>query len=88
VNPRPRWLFHRNVGKALLWTALLLALAVAANVVGIWLLGSIHDWQSWLDAAALAGTGSRRRCVETIDSRGNRRRDCCGSAGNQLANAG
>jgi len=52
VNPRPRWLFNRNIGKALLWTALLLALAVAANVLGIYLLGSIHDWQHWLSAAA------------------------------------
>jgi len=52
VNLRPRWLFHRSVGKALLWALLLLVLAVAANVLGIWLLGSIDDWQSWLDAAA------------------------------------
>jgi len=52
VNLRPRWLFHRNVGKALLWTVLFLALAVAANILGIYLLGSIDDWQSWLDAAA------------------------------------
>jgi len=52
VNLRPRWLFNRNVGKALLWTVLLLALAVAANILGIWLLGSINDWQHWLDAAA------------------------------------
>jgi len=52
VNLRPRWLFNHNVGKALLWMVLLLALAVAANVLGIYLLGSIHDWQSWLNAAA------------------------------------
>jgi len=52
VNLRPRWLFHRNIGKALLWTVLLLVLAVAVNILGIWLLGSIDDWQSWLDAAA------------------------------------
>jgi len=52
VNLRPRWLFNRNVGKALLWTVLLLALAVAANILGIYLLGSIHDWQNWLSAAA------------------------------------
>jgi len=52
VNLRPRWLFHRNVGKALLWTVLVLALAVAANVLGIYLLGSIDDWQHWLSAAA------------------------------------
>jgi len=52
VNLMPRWLFNHNIGKALLWTVLLLALAVAANILGIWLLGSIDDWQSWLDAAA------------------------------------
>jgi len=45
VNLHPRWLLNRNVGKALLWTVLVLALAVAANVLG-------DDWQSWLDAAA------------------------------------
>jgi len=47
-----RWLFNHNIGKALLWTVLLLALAVTANILGIWLLGSINDWQHWLDAAA------------------------------------
>jgi len=52
VNLRPRWLFNRNIGKALLWTALLLALTVAANVLGIYLLGSINDWQRWFSAAA------------------------------------
>jgi len=52
VNLRLRWLFNRNIGKVLLWTVLLLALAVAANVLGIYLLGSIDDWQHWLDAAA------------------------------------
>jgi len=52
VNLRPRWLLNRNVGKTLLWTVLLLALAVAANILGIWLLGSIDDWQRWLSAAA------------------------------------
>jgi len=52
VNLRPRWLFHRNVGKALLWTVLILALAVAANILGIYLLSSIDDWQHWLSAAA------------------------------------
>jgi len=52
VNLIPRWLFNHNIGKALLWTVLLLALAVAANILGIWLLGNIHDWQRWLSAAA------------------------------------
>jgi len=52
VNLHLRWLFSRNIGKALLWTALILVLAVAANIAGIWLLGSITDWQHWLSAAA------------------------------------
>jgi len=52
VSLRPRGLFHRSVGKALLWTVLLLALTVVANVLGIYLLGSIDDWQRWLSAAA------------------------------------
>jgi len=52
VNLRPCWLFNHNVGKALLWTVLLLALAVTANILGIYLLGSIDDWQIWLDDAA------------------------------------
>jgi len=52
VNLIPRWLFNHNIGKALLWTVLLLVLAVAANILGIYLLGSIDDWQRWLSAAA------------------------------------
>jgi len=52
VNLRPRWLLNRNVGKTLLWTVLLLALAVAVNILGIYLLGSINGWQRWLSAAA------------------------------------
>jgi len=47
-----RWLLNRNIGKTLLWAVLLLVVAVIANVLGIWLLGSINDWQRWLDAAA------------------------------------
>jgi len=75
VNLRPRWLFNRNIGKALLWTVLLLALAVAVNILGIWLLGSIHDWQHWLSAAsgyflvwrlclyAVTGDDARKRLI-------------------------
>jgi len=48
----PRWLLNRNVGKTLLWAVLLLVTAAIANVLGIWLLGSIDDWQHWLSAAA------------------------------------
>jgi len=44
----PRWLLNRNVGKTLLWAVLLLVVAAIANVLGIYLLGSIDDWQQWL----------------------------------------
>ena len=37
---------------ALLWSAALLAVAVAANGLGIAMLGSIEGWQRWLDRTA------------------------------------
>ncbi|ASD11686.1 hypothetical protein [Pseudomonas aeruginosa] len=46
------WLFNRRVGRALLWTLLLLALTVAANVAGIYLSGSMAGWQRWLADAS------------------------------------
>ncbi|VFR23916.1 FIG00958347: hypothetical protein [plant metagenome] len=46
------WLFNRRVGRALLWTLLLLALALAANVTGIYLAGSVAGWQRWLADAS------------------------------------
>ncbi len=49
---RPRWLLNRRVARALLWTLLLIALAVAANIAGIYLVGSIADWEQWLADAA------------------------------------
>ena len=45
---RLRWLFNRRVGRALLWTFGLLALAIVANVVGIRLAGSLEGWQHWM----------------------------------------
>jgi hypothetical protein len=36
-----RWLFNRRAAKALLWTVVLVAAAVGANVVGIYLVGSV-----------------------------------------------
>jgi len=48
----PHWLFNRNIGKTLLWAVLLLVAAAITNILGIYLLGSIDDWQLWLDAAA------------------------------------
>lgn len=50
--PRPRWLFSRRAGKALLWTMVLVAAAVGANVAGIYLVGSVAGWEQWLAATA------------------------------------
>ena len=49
---RPRWLFCRRAAKALLWTALIVAAALAANVAGIYLVGSVAGWERWLAAAS------------------------------------
>ncbi|MCV6101155.1 hypothetical protein [Pseudomonas aeruginosa] len=49
---RPRWLFNRRAAKALLWTVVLAAVAVGANIVGIYLVGSVAGWERWLAAAA------------------------------------
>jgi hypothetical protein len=46
------WLFNRRVARALLWTLLLLALAVAANVAGIALIGSVNGWRLWMARAS------------------------------------
>ena len=48
----PRWLFSRRAAKALLWTVVLVAAAVGANVVGIYLVGSVAGWEQWLAATA------------------------------------
>ena len=42
---RMRWLFNRRVGFALLWTILLLVVAISINLIGIRVLGSIEGWQ-------------------------------------------
>ncbi|HCF1530072.1 TPA: hypothetical protein ACRL9G_002042 [Pseudomonas aeruginosa] len=49
---RPRWLFGRRAAKALLWTVVLVAAAVGANIVGISLVGSVAGWERWLAAAS------------------------------------
>ncbi len=49
---RRRWLFSRRAAKALLWTVVIVAAAVGANVVGIYLVGSVAGWEQWLAAAA------------------------------------
>lgn len=38
--------------KTLLWTVVLAAVAVCANIVGIYLVGSVAGWERWLAAAA------------------------------------
>lgn len=47
---RPRWLFSRRTAKALLWTVLIVAAAVGANIAGIHLVGSVAGWERWLAA--------------------------------------
>ncbi|WP_435380224.1 hypothetical protein [Burkholderia sola] len=49
---RPHWLFSRRTAKALLATVLILTAAVAANIAGVYLAGSIASWERWLAAAA------------------------------------
>lgn len=47
-----RWLFSRRAVKALLWTVVIVAAAVGANIAGIYLVGSVAGWQRWLAASA------------------------------------
>lgn len=49
---RPRWLFSRRAARVLLWTVVLVAAAVGANLVGIYLVGSVAGWERWLAAAS------------------------------------
>lgn len=46
---RMRWLFNRRVGYALLWTVLLLTVAIGINLIGIRALGSIEGWEHWMN---------------------------------------
>ena len=43
-----RRLLNRQVGMALLWTGLVIGVAVLVNLVGIQLVGSIDGWSRWL----------------------------------------
>ncbi|MBN9459661.1 MAG: hypothetical protein J0H00_00375 [Burkholderiales bacterium] len=47
---RPAWLFNRRVGIALLWALAIAGIAVAVNVAGIHVVGSIDGWERWLRA--------------------------------------
>ena len=50
--PRLRWLFSRRAAKAPLWTVVLVAAGVGANILGIYLVGSVAGWERWLAAAS------------------------------------
>nr|WP_255626199.1 hypothetical protein [Xanthomonas sp. NCPPB 1067] len=45
-------MLNRRLGIALLWTVLAIGIAVAANLVGIRMLGGIEAWNHWLRAHA------------------------------------
>lgn len=49
---RPRGLFSRRAAKALLWTVVIIAVAVGTNIAGIYLVGSVAGWEQWLAARA------------------------------------
>ncbi|WP_407315450.1 hypothetical protein [Pseudomonas sp. nanlin1] len=49
---RFRWLLNRKTAHVLLWIMVLLATALLANVVGIYLVGSVTAWQHWMAAAS------------------------------------
>ena len=49
---RPRWLFSRRAAKALLLAVVIIAAAVGANLVGIYLVGSVAGWERWLAVSA------------------------------------
>ena len=47
------WRRVRQAAKALLWTAALIAVVIAANLAGIYFVGSIAGWELWLAEAAV-----------------------------------
>jgi len=46
---KPAWLFNRSLGRALLWTAFAVLMAVGVNLVGISIVGDVSNWILWLD---------------------------------------
>lgn len=48
----PTWMFKHRVGFALLWGLLVAGIAVAVNVAGVHVVGSIDGWERWLHAHA------------------------------------
>lgn len=71
---RPRWLFSRRAAKALLLAVVIIAAAVGANLVGIYLVGSVAGWERWLAASATMAT------TPAISLRTRRRRACASSS--------
>jgi hypothetical protein len=49
---RLSWPFNRRVGVALLWTLLVVAVAMVVNIAGIHVVGGVEGWQHWLQAHA------------------------------------
>lgn len=49
---RFRWLFNRRMGRTLLGVTVPLTVAIAVNLIGIRMVGSIDGWKRWLDAHA------------------------------------
>lgn len=54
----PRWmrlprLFNRRAAWMLMWVAVLLIVAVAVNLLGIHLLGSLGEWRRWMEASSV-----------------------------------
>ena len=45
-----RRLFSARLGRAILWTLLIVLVAIAINLVGIRLVGDIDGWSRWLRA--------------------------------------
>lgn len=50
---RFHWLVNRRVGRSLLWVALLIAVAIIFNLIGIRMLGSIKGWEHWMGEHAI-----------------------------------
>ena len=48
----PALVFSRRAAKALLLAVVIIAAAVGANIVGIYLVGSVAGWERWLAASA------------------------------------
>jgi hypothetical protein len=47
-----RRLFRQRTVQVMLWTVVLVAAAVGANIVGIYFFGSVAGWERWLTAAS------------------------------------